>query len=135
MSSTSEVGHAKNVANFGDLIAYCSAYGATYNPPKPALQISSLNTLLTSARAELDNVITAKNVFDTVTADRQLIFENLKPLATKIINFLSVTDASEQTIADAKTINNLVQGRRSSTPQETSTNEDGTPQNKSVSTS
>lgn len=135
MSSTSEVGHAKNVAHFGDLIAYCTAYGATYNPPKPTLQISSLNTLLTSARAELDNVITAKNVFDTVTADRQLIFENLKPLATKIINFLSVTDASEQTIADAKTINNLVQGRRSSTPQETSTNEDGTPQNKSVSTS
>lgn len=61
MSSTSEVGHAKNVAHFGDLIAYCTAYGATYNPPKPALQIISLNTLLTSSRAELDNVITAKN--------------------------------------------------------------------------
>lgn len=74
MSSTSEVGHAKNVAHFGDLIAYCTAYGATYNPPKPALQINSLNTLLTSVRTELDNVITAKNAFDTVTADRQVSF-------------------------------------------------------------
>ena len=57
MSSTSEVGHAKNVANFADLIAYCTAYGATYNPSKTALQLTSLNTLLTSAQTELSSVI------------------------------------------------------------------------------
>ena len=129
MPSTSEVGHAKNVANFGDLIAFCTAYGTTYNPPKTTLQLASLGTLLTSARTELNNVITAKNSFDTVTGERQAIFENLKPLATKIINFLAVTDASEQTIADAKTINNKIQGRRAGTISETPSTEGGTPQN------
>ncbi len=92
-SSVSEVGHAKNVANFADLISYCTAYGTTYNPSKAALQLTALNTLLTSAQTELANVTTAKNAFDTVTGDRQLTFEPLKPLATKVFNYLSVTDA------------------------------------------
>lgn len=112
MSSTSEVGHAKNVANFADLIAYCTAYGSTYSPSKTTLQLTELNTLLTSAQTELANVTTAKNAFDTATGNRQLAFEPLKPLATKIVNYLSVTDATDQTIADAKTINNKLQGRR-----------------------
>ena len=115
MSSTSEVGHAKNVANFQDLITYCTGYGATYNPSKPALQLASLNPLFTTAQTELDNVTTAKNAFDTVTGDRQVAFEPLKSLATKVYNSLSVTDATDQTIADAKTINNKLQGKRANT--------------------
>ena len=129
MSSTSEVGHAKNVANFQDLITYCTAYGTAYNPSKPALQLTSLNTLLTSAQTELANVTTAKNTFDTITGDRQLAFEPLKSLATKVFNYLSVTDATDQTIADAKTINNKIQGRRSGTVSETAPTEGGTSPN------
>lgn len=128
-NSNSEVGHAKNVANFEDLIAYCTAYGTTYNPPKPILQITSLSNLFNTAQTELTNVTTAKNTFDTVTGDRQALFENLKPLATKIINFLAVTDASDQTIADAKTINNKLQGRRATAPTETITPEGKTETN------
>ena len=134
MPSQSEVGHAKNVANFQDLITYCTAYGTTYNPPRPPLTILSLGTQLASARTELDNVITAKNSFDTITGDRQLLFENLKPLSTKVVNFLSVTGASEQVIADAKTINNKIQGRRAGTVSVTPPPEGGTPQ-KTVSIS
>ena len=120
MPSTSEVGHAKNVANFADLIAYCTAYGTAYNPSKTALQLTSLNALLASAQTEIANVTTAKNTFDTLTGDRQLAFEPLKSLATKIYNFISVTDATDQTLADAKTINNKLQGRRA-TPIDTAT--------------
>ena len=134
MSTPSETGHAKNVANFQVLITYCTGYGATYNPSKPALQLASLNTLLASAQTELANVTTAKNAFDTVTGDRQIAFENLKPLATKIFNFLAVTDATDQTIADAKNINNKLQGRRASTPKETPT-PDGTTIPKTISVS
>ena len=129
MTSTSEVGHAKNVANFQDLIAYCTAYGTTYNPPKIALQIPSLNTLYTNAQTEISNVATAKNAFDTATGDRQVAFEPLKSLATKVFNFISVTDATEQTIADAKTINNKLQGSRAGTIAENPTPEGGTSPN------
>ena len=133
-SSVSEVGHAKNVANFADLISYCTAYGSTYNPSKAALQLTALNTLLTSAQTELANVTTAKNTFNTVTGDRQLTFEPLKPLATKIFNYLSVTDASVQIIADAKTINNKLQGKRTGTTAENPPTE-GENQNNTVSVS
>lgn len=129
MLSTSEVGHAKNVANFADLIAYCTAYGTTYNPSKAALQLASVNTLLASAQTELSSVSSAKNAFDTVTGNRQLAFEPLKSLATKVFNYLSVTDATDQTIADAKTINNKLQGRRSGTLSETPPTEGGTAPN------
>lgn len=135
MPSTSEVGHAKNVANFGDLITYCTAYGTAYNPSKTALQLASLNTLLTSAQTEITNVTTAKNTFDTATGDRQLAFENLKPLATKIYNSLSVTDATEQTLADAKTINNKLQGKRAKEITENPAPENGTPPANTVSVS
>ena len=129
MPSTSEVGHAKNVANFADLIAYCTAYGTTYNPSKTALQLPSLNALLTSAQTEIANVTTAKNAFDSATGDRQVAFEPLKSLATKVFNFISVTEATDQTIADAKTINNRLQGRRAGTITEIPAPEDGTTQN------
>jgi hypothetical protein len=138
MPSTSEVGHAKNVANFADIITYCTAYGATYNPSKANLQLPNLNTLLSTAQTEITNVATAKNAFDMVTATRQSVFEPLKPLATKILNALSVTDATEQTIADAKTLNNKLQGRRANTTPKNPTPENGnggTPQNTTASVS
>ena len=135
-NSVSEVGHAKNVANFTDIIAYCTAYVAIYNPSKAALQLTALNTLLTSAQTELTNVTTAKNAFDTVTGNRQLAFEPLKSLATKVFNYLSVTDATSETIADAKTINNKLQGRRSGAVTEIPPVEgDEEPQNTTVSVS
>ena len=37
MASTSETGHAKNIANFQDLISFCQGYGVTYNPTKESL--------------------------------------------------------------------------------------------------
>ena len=112
MSSTSEVGHAKNVSNFEDLIAFCTAYGAAYNPSKAALNLRELTALHSNAKTQITTVATAKNTFDTLTGDRQLLFEPLKPLATRVFNALSATDATEQNIADAKSINNKLQGIR-----------------------
>jgi hypothetical protein len=39
MASTSETGHAKNVANLQDLISFVIGYGATYNPTKNTLKL------------------------------------------------------------------------------------------------
>ena len=36
MAKTSETGHAKNVANFAQLVAICKSYGAIYQPSNPA---------------------------------------------------------------------------------------------------
>lgn len=114
MTSRSETGHAKNVANFETEISFCTAYGTAYNPSKKTLKLEALNALLTQSRTSLSEIVNAKNQLDLRINERQIKFNPLKPTATRIINALEATDASSQTIADAKSINNKIQGRRSS---------------------
>ncbi len=112
MASTIETGHAKNVATFEDLISFCTGYGATYNPSKPALKLPALATQNTGAIAALQAVKVAKTAFDNATNAREVAFKPLKPLATKIVNGLAATEATAQTVDDVKTTNNKIQGKR-----------------------
>ena len=112
MPSTSETGHAKNVANFEDLISFSTGYGATYNPSKEALKVANLNTRLANARTVLNEVKTTQTAFNNATNKRMDAFKPLKSLATKIINALDATDASAETVKDARTINRKIQGQR-----------------------
>jgi hypothetical protein len=112
MPSTSETGHAKNVANFEDLISFCNGYGATYNPSKEALTIVKLQAQQTQAKDSLQQAKTTKTSFDNATNSRQKAFKDLKPLATKVVNALAVSGASDLAIADAKTINRKIQGAK-----------------------
>jgi hypothetical protein len=112
MASTTETGHAKNVATFEDLISFCTGYGATYNPSKAALKLPALNTQLTAASAALQAVKVAKTGFDNATNARELAFKPLKSLATKIVNGLAATEATAQTVDDVKSTNNKIQGKR-----------------------
>lgn len=112
MPSTSETGHAKNVANFEDLISFCNGYGASYAPSKEALKIANLQTQLTNSQNVLKEVKTTQTAFNNATNSRMDIFKPLKSLATKIINALDATDASAETVKDARTINRKIQGQR-----------------------
>ncbi len=113
MNSTSETGHAKNVANFEAEISFCTAYGAAYNPSKKSLTVEALKELLSLSRDALSKVINAKNAHDLAINRRQIEFTSLKPLATRIINALDASDAPKQTLEDAKSINRKIQGVRS----------------------
>ncbi len=112
MASTTETGHAKNVATFEDLISFCTGYGAAYNPSKVALKIPGLNTQLTAANAALQGVKTAKTAYDNATNAREISFKPMKSLATKVVNALAATDTADQTVDDVKTTNMKIQGRR-----------------------
>lgn len=112
MSSNSEKGHAKNVANFETEISFCTAYGAAYNPSKQTLTIPALNDLLSQSRKSLNEVTGAKKTYDLAINERQIAFSTLKPTATRLINAFDVTDASAQTVDDAKSINKKIQGGR-----------------------
>lgn len=112
MASTSETGHAKNVANFEDLISFCTGYGTLYNPTKNSIRIAPMNTTLASARTSLQTVKTTKTAFDNATNAREIAFATLKKTCTRIVNALDATDAAKQTVNDAKTINRKIQGKR-----------------------
>ena len=117
MASTSEVGHAKNVANFQDLIEFVTAYGATYSPSKSSLKIAALNAQHAAAAASLNNVISKNTEYNNRVNERMIAFSILKPLSTRLLNALEATDASDETIKDAKTFNRKMQGKKTSSGQ------------------
>ena len=117
MASTSEVGHAKNVANFQDLIEFVTGYGATYNPSKNALKLPQLIALKASADATLADVITKNTNYNNKVNERITAFSGLKSLSTRLVNALQTTDATTETIGNAKTFNRKMQGKKASSSQ------------------
>ena len=117
IASTSEVGHAKNVANFQDLIEFVTAYGTTYNPSKNALKLPQLIALKASADATLADVITKNTNYNNKVNERITAFSGLKSLSTRLVNALQTTDATTETIGNAKTFNRKMQGKKASSSQ------------------
>ena len=117
MASTSETGHAKNVANFQDLIEFVTGYGATYNPSKNSLKLPQLISLKASAEGNLSDVISKNTNYNNKVNERMVAFSNLKSLSTRLVNALQTTDATTQTINDAKTFNRKMQGKKASASQ------------------
>ncbi len=112
MASTSEVGHAKNVANFYDLISFAQGYGATYNPSKNSLKLPQLNSLYTQANADLNGVTSKNTGYNNAVNDRIEAFDGLRSLSTRLVNALETTDASKEKVDDAKGFNRKMQGQR-----------------------
>ena len=133
MASTSEVGHAKNVANFQDLIEFVTGYGATYNPSKNSLKLPQLVALKATAETTLTDVISKNTSYNNKVNERMVAFSNLKSLSTRLVNALQTTDATTQTINDAKTFNRKMQGKKASASQ--TPTDPNAPAPKTISTS
>jgi hypothetical protein len=115
----SGAGHVSNVANFESLIDLCTVFGTMYNPGSNHIQLPTLQTKATEALAVLQATRLAKVNYDDATNAREITFESLKKLSTRIVNALKATTASEQKIDDAKTIARKIQGsRKKNTPPE-----------------
>lgn len=113
MATTYETGHAKNVANFQNLIAFVKGYGATYNPSKESLKVPQLEALLADAQSKLAEVVDKNATYNTKVNERIDAFSGLKALSTRLINAIQTTDASNELINDAKGFNRKLQGQRS----------------------
>ncbi|MEW5676234.1 hypothetical protein ABGT15_07965 [Flavobacterium enshiense] len=108
--TTSETGHAKNVANFLRLISYCHSLEEIYNPSNNRLKIAQLETLYHIALEKLNDVRTQKTNFDIHTNNRRKAFEDLKPFCTKITNAFAVSGVNKLILEDAKAVNKKIQG-------------------------
>lgn len=96
MASTSETGHAKNVANFEKLVAETSALGETFNPSKATLKLTALNTQLATARAAIAAVNSAEPAYKNAVSARDAAFAPLGKLITRINNALKASDTTTQ---------------------------------------
>ena len=113
-----ETGHAKNVANFEDLISFCTGYGASYNPGKTSLKLSSLTALHTLADTKIAAVNAVQTPWSNAVAARDILFKPLSGLITRVVNALESSDIPAQVVDNAKTIARKIQGRRA-TPKDT----------------
>jgi len=107
-----ETGHAKNIANFENLISFVSGYGVQYNPSNANISLSALQALRTSAQSSLDGLYNGTTIYINAVNARQTSFEDLKKLATRCVSALEASGAKANIIADAVTINRKIQGTR-----------------------
>ena len=112
MASTSETGHAKNVANFEKLIAETSAFGENFNPSKATLKLTALNTQLATAKAAIAAVNSAEPAFKNAVSARDAAFAPLGKLITRVNNALKASDTTVQEDESALTLVRKLQGRR-----------------------
>ncbi len=110
-SSHSETGHAKNVANFGLLIAVVKNL-KKYKPNKQRFTIAGLEAMHQAAKGCNGDLTKAAIALGNLISQRQELFAPLPKTATRIMNALADTDASDGFIKDAQTINRKIQGRR-----------------------
>ena len=121
MPSTSEVGHAKNVANLQKLIEQITVY-TLYNPPVTNLTAPNLTALYSTACTKLNEVEEKRNANKNAISLRQDAFADLKSKSTKIINHLDILGLSQGILDQAKSLNRLIQGN---TKKATTTTEEG----------
>lgn len=134
MPSTSEVGHARNVANLQKLSQQVSVY-TLYNPPVPNLTVADLQGLYATANAKLVEVEDKRNANKNAIALRQTAFENLKTTCTRIINRLEILGLLLGTLDQAKSLNRSIQGSRKKRSVSAKTDDEQSSTNNSISTS
>lgn len=137
MPSTSEKGHAKNVANLSKLIEVCKGLGSKYNPSKELLKIANLEAKLAECTANLQEHKDKDQAESVARNNRIAAFNNNKKLSTRLIAAIKTSEATEKTIEDALSINKKIQGERiTAKPADTKPTEGTTtPTNNSISTS
>ena len=112
MASKSESGHAKNVANFDELILFIISYGATYNPSKAGIQLAALQAISEQAKKAIDLVNSALANYGNAVAARAVAFDPLSKFITRVMNALVATDASQKVEENVRSLVRKIKGTR-----------------------
>jgi hypothetical protein len=122
MASTSETGHAKNIANLKRLIQLLTGLGSIYNPINTNILITALQTIYDNAFAQQNAVITQKAPYTTAVANRQALFNPLNRFITKLRKvYKTVQDITPAQLENFMTIARKIKGDRKTPPPPTGT--------------
>jgi len=112
MASTSETGHAKNVANFGTLVSFCNGYDGAYNPSNLSIQIPALNKVQIQSQNLIKDVNASLPAYNKAIAAREIAFNPLGKLITRVINALKASGTSQEIVDKAVSIVQKLRGKR-----------------------
>lgn len=115
MASQFETGHAVNVANFLKYKQFLETLGTGYNPSLDAIKLTAFDALYTDAQAKLDDVTTVLDVWKTETNRREMIFEKLNTVSTRLVGMLRGVNAPKPTLDDLAALVAKVRGKARST--------------------
>lgn len=111
MASNSEKGHAKNVANFKDLITYCTGFGSQYNPSRSELGLPALSLMHTNAEGVLTTLNDAMPLYNSAVAAKDDAFAPFNKLITKAFNSFSSCGALKGEVDNAFTLAKKIKGQ------------------------
>ena len=115
MASSSEKGHAKNIANAQLLCTHISQLGATYNPSNPQLSLANLLALYNAAFTQQETVNNLVAPYSIAVDSREVIFNPLNKTLTKLQKAYKATEGVTQVeLEDFKTIARKLKGERKS---------------------
>jgi hypothetical protein len=110
MASTSETGHAKNVANFEDLIIHLEAVNPPYDPSNPLLQLSSLKSQLPPAQAAVKTISVTAPPYQSAVDAQEILFVPFRKLLTRVLNIFRSSVENPQETESAESLVKLMRG-------------------------
>lgn len=116
MPSNSETGHAKNVANFEDLITRVQSLGAAYNPSKAGLQLASLKATHADAENSLQALATALPLYQQSVDAREAAFAPLNKLVTRGVNMFKASVSNPAEVESAIALADKIRGFKAPKP-------------------
>lgn len=113
MASTSEKGHAKNIANANLLNTYIAQLGSIYNPSNPKLYLSNLQNIYTTSFSQQENVNTLVAPYSLAVDSRERIFAPISKKITKLRKAYKATEGvTPAQLEDFMTIARKLKGIR-----------------------
>ena len=113
MASTSEKGHAKNVANLKTLITYLTSLQADYSPTKATIAVANLQTLYDDCSIAMDAIKAALPPFSAAVDVQELAFKPLSKLVTRVLNSYASVVEDKQELQTATSLKNKITGTAS----------------------
>lgn len=113
MKSTSETGHAKNIANLNLLISNITALSAVYKPSNSKIQLSNLQDIYSSAFSQQENVNNLVAPYSLAVDAREAIFKSLNRDLSRLRKAYKATEGITQAqMEDLMTIIRKLKGVR-----------------------
>ncbi len=112
MASTSETGHAKNIANLKSVNEINGGFGAAYAPSNPLYVQATMVAQHTACNLLQGTVNTQNGIFEPFQNKRVDEFAPVKPLVRKVRGAAKTCGASAQFFKDVNSIVNKILGVR-----------------------
>jgi len=114
MTKVNESGHAKNVANFQELVNSVVAFGTRYVPSRESIMLPALQKILTDAKQSIADYNVVLSPYKIAVVERETAFNPLNKLTTRLLNSLKATDTTAQMDETAQTLARKIKGERAS---------------------